>query len=138
MNDPFPKTLLKNLRNVQRWHDSLQSANYNKVQAMNIRNVDDLPPFVDFVLKEIGGHFKEFVLKNHEAYIAKQKSFTANIYGEDVSYLCRPYVEKSRQMLSTFFKIHLHTCSQEEKDLVSEIMSKYKLHELYPVTQSSL
>ena len=56
-------------------------------------------PFAQFVLDEMRGTYVPFVLGNAEALAAGAKAFHREIYGEDVSYLTRPYPEQSRQMI---------------------------------------
>ncbi len=62
-------------------------------------NVGCLPPFVAFILREMRGAFTCFAEGNGRALAAKAKFFKAHVYGEEVSYLARPYVEKSHRML---------------------------------------
>ena len=56
-------------------------------------------PFVNFVLGEMRNTYAPFILGNAAAYDAKAKAFHTEIYGEDVSYLCRAYPETSRRMI---------------------------------------
>ena len=62
-------------------------------------NVGWLPPFVAFILREMREAFTCFAEGNGRALAAKAKFFKALVYGEEVSYLARPYVEKSHRML---------------------------------------
>ncbi len=55
--------------------------------------------FVQFVLEEMVNTFQPYVLANKEAQEAGTKAFHVETYGEDVSYLSRPYPELSRQMV---------------------------------------
>ncbi len=65
----------------------------------------DLPAFPEttgfgrFVLDEMPRTYKPFALGNARALSQKDKAFVIAIYGEDVSYLARPYIEQSRQMI---------------------------------------
>lgn len=59
----------------------------------------DSSPFARFVLQEMVATYQPYVLGNRDAQAAGAKAFHANIYGEDVSYLSRPYPEQSRQMI---------------------------------------
>ncbi len=56
-------------------------------------------PFAQFILKEIASTYLPFVIENQVALANKQKAFVIEMYGEQVSYLARPYVEQSRQMI---------------------------------------
>jgi glutathione S-transferase len=56
-------------------------------------------PFARHVLGEMADTYMPYALANRDARTAGAKAFHAFIYGEDVSYLSRPYPEQSRQML---------------------------------------
>ncbi len=56
-------------------------------------------PFAQFVLDEMCRTYKPYVLGNAAAQAAGAKAFHFDTYGEDVSYLSRPYPERSRQMI---------------------------------------
>ena len=75
--------------------------------------------------------FKNFVLGSRTAHEAGSKAFIANVYGEDVSYLYRPYTEKSRRMLLQKLSSHLAQCTEYERKNFKEIMEHYGLEELY-------
>ncbi len=55
--------------------------------------------FAEFVLGEMVSTYQPYVLANRDAQAAGAKAFHADIYGEEVSYLSRPYPEQSRQMI---------------------------------------
>ncbi len=57
-------------------------------------------PFARFVLSEMKQTWVPFALGNRAALAAGEKAFVIPMYGEDVSYLARPYVERSAQMLA--------------------------------------
>ena len=56
-------------------------------------------PFARFILAEMESTYQPYVIGNQSAQVAGAKAFHAAIYGEDVSFLSRPYPEKSRQMI---------------------------------------
>lgn len=56
-------------------------------------------PFARSILSQMTETWAPFVCGNRKALADGQKAFVANIYGEDVSYLARPYIEQSRQMI---------------------------------------
>jgi glutathione S-transferase len=56
-------------------------------------------PFAQHVLGEMPTTYKRYALANRDAQMAGATAFHTEIYGEDVSYLSRPYPEQSRQML---------------------------------------
>ncbi|MEM1414436.1 MAG: glutathione S-transferase family protein [Myxococcota bacterium] len=57
-------------------------------------------PFARTILAEMAGSYAPFAAGNRDARAAKQKAFVIPMYGEDVSYLARGYVERSRQMVA--------------------------------------
>lgn len=56
-------------------------------------------PFARHLLGEMAGTYVPYILANRDAQAAGAKAFSADIYGEQVSYLSRPYPEQSRQMV---------------------------------------
>jgi len=56
-------------------------------------------PFAGFVLQEMVTTYLPYILANQAAQEAQAKAFRADIYGEEVSFLSRPYPERSRQMI---------------------------------------
>ncbi|MBW2415971.1 MAG: glutathione S-transferase family protein [Deltaproteobacteria bacterium] len=56
-------------------------------------------PFADHVLALARDAYLPFVLGNAQALADGERSFVADTYGEPVSYLARPYPERSRQMV---------------------------------------
>ncbi len=57
-------------------------------------------PFARHVLSEMAATYAPFVLGNQAALAAGAKAFHVPTYGEDVSYLTRPYPETSRRMVA--------------------------------------
>jgi glutathione S-transferase len=55
--------------------------------------------FARSILSEMTETWAPFACGNRKALADGQRAFVANIYGEDVSYLARPYIEQSRQMI---------------------------------------
>lgn len=56
-------------------------------------------PVADAILEIARTQYAPFVLGNARALAAGEKAFVATTYGEQVSYLARPYPERSRQMV---------------------------------------
>ena len=66
------------------------------------------------------------------AYAAGEKAAVVRAYGEEVSYLFRPYTVKSRQMLKEKLAVHLaRSCTAAERAEFRTIMGKYRLDQLY-------
>ena len=55
--------------------------------------------FTEFVARGMVSTYQPYIIANRDAQRAGAKAFHASIYGEDVSYLSRPYPERSRQMI---------------------------------------
>jgi hypothetical protein len=81
-------------------------------------------PFVRFVLDEMRTTYVPYILENASAMAAGAKAFHVDIYGEDVSYLCRPYPEKSRQMINDKILSELET---NDRESVSNWLSDLQL-----------
>ena len=56
-------------------------------------------PFADHVLALGRDAYRAFLLGNARALEAGAKAFTVETYGEEVSYLARPYPQRSREMV---------------------------------------
>ena len=139
--DIYPKGLLAEFALVQEWHDAfgIPIPDHVKIKRDQDLSLKTLPPFVRLILSEMSKGFKNFILGNRDAYENSLKAFVANVYGENVSYLYRPYPEMSRQMLIAKLQTHLHSCSQTEVENFNEIMQHFGLSEIYapPVSVSS-
>ncbi|MGH0030801.1 MAG: glutathione S-transferase C-terminal domain-containing protein [Myxococcota bacterium] len=84
---------------------------YPRVLAWDAKEADDWDgdgelapfpestPFARHVLALGRDRYMPFLLGNARALAAGDKAFVAPAYGEEVSYLCRPYPEQSRRML---------------------------------------
>lgn len=94
--DPVPKRITANYPRV---------VSYSEGGSDMWDGLGDLPPFPEtttfgeFVLKEMVATYQPYVLANGAAQEAGAKAFHADIYGEEVSYLSRPYPEISREMI---------------------------------------
>lgn len=55
--------------------------------------------FASHVIDIARDHYAAFVLGNADALASSSKAFTIETYGEEVSYLARPYPERSRRMI---------------------------------------
>lgn len=94
--DPDPKKVTAAYPRVIAWAEG--GAN-NWDGSGELASFPDSTPFAQFVLREMVTTYKPYVLGNKEVQEAGAKAFHAEIYGEDVSYLSRPYPEQSRQMI---------------------------------------
>ena len=102
------------------------TANYPRVVSYSEGGLDQwdgsggLPAFPEttefgeFVLGEMVDTYQPYVLANGAAQKAGAKAFHADIYGEEVSYLSRPYPETSRGMIIDSIKCLLDQQAQTE------------------------
>lgn len=94
--DPDPKKVLAQFCRVVQWCEG---------GADGWAGQGDLEPFPDstafarFVLDEVRTIYQPYALANRDAQLAGAKAFHVETYGEQVSYLSRPYPEQSRQMI---------------------------------------
>ena len=94
--DPDPKKVTARYPGVVAWCES---------GADQWDGTGDLAPFPEstafarHVLGEMTATYQPFALANRDALAAGARAFHAHIYDEEVSYLCRPYPEQSRQMV---------------------------------------
>lgn len=95
--DPTPKRAIAKYERVVRWTEGTADQWDGKGE---LPAFPQSTPFIQFVLDEMRTTYVPYVLENANAIAAGAKAFHVNIYGEDVSYLCRPYPEKSRQMIN--------------------------------------
>lgn len=94
--DPTPRRLVANYPRIVAWAET------GADQWDGSGELAGFPastPFARFVLEEMRGTYRPFVLGNAAAVNAGAKAFHVAMYGEDVSYLTRPYPEQSRQMI---------------------------------------
>jgi hypothetical protein len=132
-HDLYSRELLRHHGGLRRWHDTAFGAAVPPRATVTSRPVslDTLSPFCALVLEEMGRDFARFAEGSHDAYSTGRESFTATVYGESVSYLHRPYVEKSRRMLRKKLAVHLRRCSLHDRDAFGTIMRHYGLADLY-------
>lgn len=85
-------------------------------------------PFAAHVLELARERYRPFVLGNAQALRDGAKAFVVETYGEPVSYLCRPYPERSRQMIVARIAQQL---DGEERGQVSEWLREVGLAECF-------
>jgi glutathione S-transferase len=85
-------------------------------------------PFARHVLALGRECYAPFVLGNALALQAGEKAFVIETYGEDVSYLCRPYPEQSRRMIQRRIRDRLDA---DERDRVLRWLDEVGLAECF-------
>ncbi len=94
--DPTPKAQIAGFKRVIEWAESGADGWDGSGELAPFSRPT---PFAQMVLREMATNYVPYILANRDAQKAGAKAFHAEIYGEDVSYLCRPYPEQSRQMV---------------------------------------
>jgi glutathione S-transferase len=94
--DPDPKEITAGYPRVVAWSEGSADAWSG---AGELADFPQSTPFARFVLDEMATTYQPYALGNRDAQQAGAKAFRADIYGEEVSYLSRPYPEQSRQMI---------------------------------------
>lgn len=126
--DPDPKEVTANYPRVVAWAES-EADQWDG--AGELAPFPESTPFAQFVLQEMVPTYRSYVLGNRDAQAAGAKAFHAEIYGEDVSYLSRPYPEASRQMIVDKINRRL---SATERDTVSTWLTTIGLAECFMAT----
>jgi glutathione S-transferase len=96
--DPTPKRMMQDYPTIIAWADKGADAWDGDGELLPF---PDSTPFARFVLTEMLSTYVPYALANGSALAAGAKAFHVDSYGEDVSYLTRPYPEQSRQMVGT-------------------------------------
>jgi glutathione S-transferase len=107
--DPDPKEVTAGYPRVIAWSDGAADGWDGSGE---LAPFPDSTPFARFVLAEMKATYRPYVLANRDAQAAGAKAFHAHIYEEDVSYLSRPYPERSRQMIRD--RIHNQLSTDEQ------------------------
>lgn len=71
-------------------------------------------PLASHLLEVARSHYAPFLLGNARALEAGEKAFVVATYGEEVSYLTRPYPEQSRRMIHARIRDRLDDAEREE------------------------
>ena len=94
--DPTPKRVTEGYPRVVDWCTRLADA----WDGTGTISFPSITPFAQFVAGEMVNTYKPFLLANREASDAGAKAFNADIYGESVSYLTRPYPPLSASLIT--------------------------------------
>ena len=122
--DPVPKRVVVNYPTVVEWLASRADTwNGNG----DLVAFPDSTSFARTILGEMATTYRPYVLGNRDAQAAGSKAFHAEIYGEDVSYLSRPYPEQSRRMVAA----HIADLTADERDAVNAWLGEYHLADAF-------
>ena len=123
--DPAPK------RRTARYPRVLQWCEQNADQWDGSGELAPFPastPFAQTVLAEMKTTYQPYILANAAAQVGGKKAFVVETYGEDVSYLSRPYPERSRQMIVDRIANQLNA---EERPVVTSWLKEAGLEECF-------
>ncbi len=106
LHDPAPRRVLRpRYPRVLAWAGDEEPGHEQEGEADawdgsgELAPLPESTPFARRVLGEMATTYAAFARANAQARAEKQKAFVIPMYGEDVSYLARGYVERSRQMV---------------------------------------
>src|SRR5690606_17490893 len=94
--DPDPKEVLAGFPRVSAWAERDLAAWDG---GGELAGFPASTPFAQTVLAELRDHYLPVLVANVEAHRAGAKAFTAESYGERVSFLTRPYPVRSWRMI---------------------------------------
>ena len=104
--DPDPKKTVSGYPRIVEW---CKNATGQWKGGGELAPFPDSTPFAQMILAEMPSTYRPYIMGNADAQIKGEKAFIVNIYGEDVSYLSRPYPELSRQMILNRIKSQIDT-----------------------------
>ena len=123
-NDPDPKEVTAQYPRVVKW---CEDGTKQWDGAGELLPFPSNTPFAQFVLDEMYTTYRPYVLANAEAQQVGAKAFHVQIYGEDVSYLSRPYPEQSRQMI----RYKINGLSEQDQKVVRLWLGDIRLSDCF-------
>ena len=120
--DPIPD--LSEFKTILKWEE--RASHYDGA-AGDWAAFPDSTPFAQHILKLAGSEYITFALGNREAITRGDKVFTITTYGEKVSYLSRPYPERSRQMIVD----RIGQLDRDDRAKVTEWLDEFGLGECF-------
>jgi glutathione S-transferase len=122
--DPVPKRVVSNFPRIVEW---IETKADQWDGAGSLASFDSPTDFARHILDEMPSTYQPFILGNKKAVDNEEKFFKVEIYNEQVSYLTRPYPEKSRLMVLEY----IQTMTQEEQSLAKSWFQKVNLLESF-------
>jgi len=123
--DPLPD--LSTFETVLRW-DAAAADHSDSHGSWN--DFSEPTPFAEHVLGLARECYRPFILGNARALEEGAKAFVVETYGEAVSYLCRPYPERSRRMICARIE---HQLDPAERKLVETWLAEQGLEDCFTV-----
>ena len=119
--DPDPKAVVADFPTVVDWAER-RADTWDGGGAL--APLERPTSFATHVLSEMADTYVPYVLGNRDAQAAGAKAFHVSSYGEDVSYLSRPYPEASRQMLIA----RMEALGGDERASVDDMLKTHRLN----------
>jgi glutathione S-transferase len=123
--DPDPKKVVSGFPAVVTW--STGSADEWDGDG-ELADFPETTPFARFALEDLSKCYRPFVLNNADALAAGAKAFHFETYGEEVSYLTRPYPELSRNMIRRRIE---HELQSGDKKALTRWLDSYNLADCF-------
>ena len=118
--DPDPKPRLSSFTTLLDWNAHWAN---ERTPSSHYSPLETLTPFAEFVLSRMRDTYQPFIRANAAALASGDKLFDAYSYGSDVRYLCRPYPERSRQMVCA----RIAALPENERTTFDAMLAKYDL-----------
>jgi len=109
--DPDPRRVTEQFPRVVAWCESDADAWSGSGE---LGAFPETTEFARVVLEEMASTYRPFVLANRAARTNGDKAFQVPMYGEDVSYLARPYPEQSRRMIVDRIRLQLTDAQRQQ------------------------
>lgn len=122
--DPVPKRMVSKYQGLVKWLS--EDANHWDGSG-DLNDFNKPTAFAQHILKLMPETYKAFIQGNRKAIEQQEKFFIAKVYDEDVSFLTRPYPEKSRKMLVDF----IDTLTKEEKKVTMGFLEQHHLQDVF-------
>ena len=122
--DPVPSRVLTHYPRVSSW--ITESTRWSGDGAL-VTSLESCP-FAQFMLQEMSGAYRTYILANRDAVMANEKAFVCDTYGHAVSYKSQPYTEKSR--LRTCRRLN-ERLSGTDRDTFLGHLDDYNLGEVF-------
>jgi glutathione S-transferase len=125
--DPDPKKVVARYPRVVQWctQDARQWDGDGELAPFPTST-----PFAHIVLSAMATTYVPFILGNSRALASSARAFTINTYGADVSYLARPYPERSRRMISDRIR---HQLDQQQRSTIDGWLHEWNLHDCFEI-----
>ncbi len=127
--DPVPARILESYPQISRWIDE---ANRWSGGGAILDSLDEAP-FARFLLGEMSGAYRTYMIANRLAVETGEKAFVCETYGETISYKTQAYTETSRAR--TVERLHSRLNPADWKHFTS-LLQAYGLADVFGVARS--